>query len=69
MMSASEYKQRALSFEPPTDRENHVVISGRHTQATQARTVLRQLVESRDRDKSPRVAPRQEAVPSRRRAG
>lgn len=33
---------------PPTERENHVVISGKHTFTTQARTVLRKLVPARE---------------------
>lgn len=61
-MTAREYKQRALAFEPPTNKEQYVVISGRHTQATQARTVLKHLVESRQR-KTPAAATQRSGEP------
>ncbi len=67
-MTAKEYKLRAQAFEPPADKENHVVISGRHTQVTQARTVLKHLVEARNREKTALVAQKRESMPVQRKA-
>lgn len=42
-LSSSDYDQLAEQFEPLEERENHVVISGRHTYSTQVRAVLKRL--------------------------
>lgn len=41
--SADEYDKRVKRFTPPTTSEKPVVISGRHTYASQVRTVLKRL--------------------------
>lgn len=46
-MSLEEFEQRCKRFSPPHELEPAVVISGRHTYSTQARTVLKRLTESR----------------------
>ncbi|MDO8335692.1 MAG: AAA family ATPase, partial [Candidatus Saccharibacteria bacterium] len=48
-LSASQYEQLAKRFSAPVANEPSVVISGKHTYATQARVVLKKLV-------APRVA-------------
>lgn len=47
-MNASQYKARSNFFEPPTEKENYIVISGHHTHATQARTLLKRLIQPRN---------------------
>lgn len=51
-LTAKEYVARSKEFETPRPRENVVVISGKHTFASQARTVLKKL--SGDSPKAPR---------------
>lgn len=46
-MSGSKYRTKLKSFTPPTEKENYIVISGHHTHATQARTVLKHLTQER----------------------
>lgn len=47
-LTAGQYDQLASKFLAPADNENHVVISGKHTYATQARVVLKKLVAPRE---------------------
>lgn len=46
-MSDEEFERETRRFTPPAEPEKHVVISGMHTYATQAKTVLRKLTEQR----------------------
>ncbi len=57
----SAYEEQSRRFSPPHETENYVVISGRHTYSTQARTVLRRLTEGR--------ASSNPVVPNRRTVG
>jgi len=52
-MQPASFKRYVKLFEAPSKREEYVVISGKHTFTTQAKTVLRKI-----------VAPREEAVGS-----
>lgn len=69
MISSGEYKARMQAFMPPTKKERHAVISGKHTQATQARTVLKRLVEASARPAAPVAPPARPTTPTRNRAG
>ncbi len=57
----SEYAEARSDFSPPHAQENALVISGKHTYATQARIVLKKL--SGERVIAPKPAPR--ATPTR----
>ncbi len=46
-LSGMQYEELARSFSPPTGQEPTIVISGKHTYATQARVVLKKLVAPR----------------------
>lgn len=52
-----QFEQKIKQFSPPHDSEPYIVISGHHTFNTQAKTLLRQLAETR-----PRVAPERTAT-------
>lgn len=56
-MSATEYKSRLKTFMPPTEKEQYIVISGHHTHATQARTLLKHLIQPRSRIASRTLPP------------
>jgi len=43
-MSDEQFNNHAKRINPPDEKETHVVISGKHTFAAQAKTVLRKLV-------------------------
>ena len=45
--SETEFEHLMRQFSSPHDSEPYIVVSGRHTYATQAKTVLRKLTESR----------------------
>jgi predicted kinase len=47
-LSATQFAAEAEQYEAPTVDKNTVVISGKHTYATQARAVLKKIVETRD---------------------
>lgn len=47
-ISEEQFSNFAKRINPPTDRENHVVISGKHTFATQAKIVLQKIVSPRE---------------------
>ncbi len=69
-MSADEYKKELKQFSQPHESEAFVVISGRHTYSTQAKTVLKFLA---DYSKPPiqsasHQAPTTKLVPERRRS-
>ena len=46
-ISREEFADALAAFEPPTDKERVAVISGKHTYATQLKSVLRHLVTPR----------------------
>jgi len=46
-LSREEFADTIAAFEPPTDKERVAVISGKHTYATQLKSVLRHLVTPR----------------------
>lgn len=48
-MTPAVYEQYSKELTNPSVREAHIVISGKHTFATQARVVLKRLVETQDR--------------------
>jgi len=47
-MSEEQFLNFAKRINPPRDKENHAVISGKHTFATQAKIVLQKIVSPRD---------------------
>ncbi len=65
-MSADEFEQRSKRFSAPHDLEPSVVISGRHTYSTQARTLLKKLTEARSQASGPQPQPQPSiSVPER----
>jgi shikimate kinase len=62
-MTRSEFDERSSQFEILTKDENHLVISGKHTYASQAKVVLKRLVSART--ETPSAGPRP-AVPQPR---
>lgn len=48
-MSPEVYDQHSKRFSAPHDSEQYVVISGRHTYSTQAKTLLKRLTQTRAR--------------------
>lgn len=67
-MSAGEYKARLKTFVPPSEKESYIVISGHHTHATQARTLLKHLTGPRSqiaRTATPPSRPRAAINPRR----
>lgn len=49
-MTAEEFAQVLKRFTPPNTSENYVVLSGLHTYASQAKTVLKRLSSSKERE-------------------
>lgn len=49
-LTGQQYEQLAKRFSPPSSNEASIVISGKHTYATQARVVLKKLVTPRAND-------------------
>ena len=49
-LTGQQYEQLAKRFSPPSSNEASIVISGKHTYATQARMVLKKLVTPRASD-------------------
>lgn len=47
-LSPEEYEKLSKKVSPPSPRESYIVISGKHTFSTQAKTVLRKLVSFRE---------------------
>lgn len=65
--SSHEYDQLASRFSPPVAIEKHVVISGKHTYATQAKGILKKLSEPRAKIATHTPPPpRTEQTPGRR---
>ena len=60
-ISAVEFKNSLETFQVPTETERFIVISGRHTYATQLKTVLKNLVREQPTTQVP-PAPRQPIV-------
>lgn len=52
-MSEAQFADFAKRINPPSAKENHVVISGKHTFATQAKVVLQKIVTPRDGSVAP----------------
>lgn len=52
-MQKSEYEALAAHFQAPGKEENPLVLSGKHTYATQARVVLSRLTQTEQRDAQP----------------
>lgn len=46
-ITKKEFDERVAAFETPSSRESYMVISGKHTHATQTKAVLRRLVANR----------------------
>lgn len=62
-LSSKEFETRAASFEPLSPSEHYLVISGKHTYASQAKNVLQKLTQARsERAKIPTAAKRPEAT-------
>lgn len=59
-LSDQEFEIHAKKFTPPSQQEVFVVISGRHTYAAQARTVLKKMVVPHE---APKVTPQQRPQP------
>jgi predicted kinase len=57
-MTRSEFDERSNQFEILTKGENHLVISGKHTYASQAKVVLKRLVSARTESPSATLVPR-----------
>ena len=66
VLSADEYEQAAKRFVPPIAIEKPVVISGKHTYATQAKVVLKKLSEPRATISLHTTAPVRPEQPGRR---
>ena len=49
-LSASDFDAAVAAFQAPTDQEKAIVISGKHTYATQLKIVLKQIASHVDRD-------------------
>ncbi len=64
-MSEEVYARHAQRINPPDARELHVVISGKHTFAAQAKTVLRKLVAPRQPEHVAAPTPRSTAASGR----
>lgn len=54
-MSEDTYDQRVKIFSPPHESEPYIVISGRHTHSTQARTLLQHLSQSQQQRPIPKA--------------
>ena len=54
-MSAEEYDKAARRFHPPLANEPSIVISGKHTYATQAKIILKKLAGPREAQIAPRT--------------
>ena len=65
-LSGADYDHAAKQFVPPTAIERPVVISGKHTYATQAKVVLKRLSEPRAAISKQTVAPVRPDQPNRR---
>lgn len=52
-LTAEEFEQEMKRFTPPNTSETYVVLSGLHTYASQAKTVLKRLSASKDRKTHP----------------
>lgn len=63
-ISEDDYLYHAKIFSPPHDSEPYIVISGHHTHATQARTLLRHLTSARAEraQNSITIVPAREAI-------
>lgn len=57
-LSEDEFKSLVKKFQAPIQTEKPLVISGRHTYASQLKVVLRQLALSNGRDNAPKEAPK-----------
>lgn len=68
-MSDTTFDNHAKRINTPDDKENHVVISGKHTFAAQAKTVLRKIVVPRtpDASRAPQIITRPERLSGTRR--
>lgn len=47
-LTSALFEQETKKFSAPATNENHVVISGKHTYATQAKVVLKRLIQPRE---------------------
>lgn len=56
-MSEEQFGNMVKRINPPGDKENHVVISGKHTFATQAKVVLQKIVSPREGTITPVARP------------
>lgn len=65
-LSSEEYDRAAKRFTPPHATEKSVVLSGKHTYATQARVVLKKLSEPRAEISAHSAAPIRSAANGRR---
>lgn len=65
-ISPEEYDHRTKRFTPPNRLENPIVISGKHTYATQAKVVLKKLSAPRAEISHHTAAPLREETPRRR---
>lgn len=62
-LTPEEFEKAVSNFQPPTDKETVVVISGKHTYTTQLKAVLRHLASERPKFENP---PRQTQPATRR---
>ncbi len=62
-MSKDVFDKFAQRLTPPNERERHIVISGRHTFSTQAKTVLKSIVPRSDSDSAHVNLPSRKSVP------
>jgi predicted kinase len=54
-MSKEQFEKQAKRINPPAGKEEHVVVSGKHTFASQAKAVLKKIVHPRDNVVTPTV--------------
>lgn len=64
-MSDDDFERESKQFTPPSAQERAVVISGMHTYATQAKTVLKRLAETSNRKTDTTEASAQQRSPRR----
>ncbi|MEO5950210.1 MAG: AAA family ATPase [Candidatus Saccharimonadales bacterium] len=62
VMNKDQYERHLKRFMPPTSTENTVVVSGRHTYATQAKVVLKKLSGPRAENAKIQTVPSREVI-------
>ena len=64
-MSDEQFRGQSKRINPPAGKEENVVVSGKHTFASQAKAVLKKIVHPRDGQVTPEVRPHTAVKPTR----